>query len=775
MGDFRLRLAQGAALGALALLAACGGGGGVNSTPAPPSRPTPSPSPSPAPAPTPSPAPTPTPTPASYDTVEYRNTVGAVSMNALVSYQAGSTGKGVKIGIIDSGINSQNTAFAGRIDPASMDVAGSRGLADEGGHGTAVAFTAAGGRNGTGAEGVAFDASLLVMRADAPGTCAKQDDKGEPDCSFNDSAIAKGITTATQNGARVINISLGGSTPSQAVLNAIAAAAQQGVVVVIAAGNDSAANPDDFADVSAKAPGSRNMVIIAGSVGSNDVISDFSNRAGDGAAYYLAAVGEGVIAPCDGGDQACLWSGTSLAAPQISGAVALLAQAFPNLSGAQIIDILFSSARDVGAAGVDNIFGHGVLDLTRAFQPQGTTSVAGTQGAVSLASNAVLSAPMGDAAQGPLGAVVLDGFDRAYAVDLARTISNAGPVHTLTGALETRDRSFSVDAGRMSVAVTIAQGRPDEARIDRLMLTPGQAIQARAIAGVVTTRLNDGAQFAIGFSQSGATLTARLEGRSDPAFLVARDPTEGQGFLTDAGSSAALRQRLGAWGLTTAIETGDVLAPVAGGYVQRHGYRRFGYSRATIAADRRFGPLGVSLAGSWLAERDTVLGARFGAGLGDSRATSWFIDAHATLDLGGGWSLAGTARQGWTFADVRSGLSGSGTILTNAYAAALGKQGVFGAQDSFGIGVAQPLRVASGGINLHMPVYYDYATRSVTSWSDERLNLAPTGREIDVEARYGFPLAGGTLQTNLFWRRDPGNFASLPNDRGVALRYGVAF
>jgi subtilisin family serine protease len=777
MGVIRIRLSHGAALAAMTTLAACGGGGGVNSTPAPPHAPTPAPSPSPTPTPVPTPTPTPTPAPSptNYDTAEYRGTIGAVSMNALAAYQAGSTGKGVKIGVIDSGINSQTTSFAGRIDPASADVAGIRGIADEGGHGTAVAFTAAGGRNGTGAEGVAFDATVLVMRADSPGSCAKTDSKGEPGCTFYDSAIAKGIATATQNGAKVINLSLGGDAPGQVVLDAIAAAANAGVIVVIAAGNDSAADPDPFADVAAHAATSKSMVIIAGSVNGSDQISSFSNKAGDGASYFLSAVGESVIGPCPGEETACYWQGTSLAAPQISGAVALLAQAFPNLTGAQIIGILFSSARDAGAAGVDSVYGHGVLDLTRAFQPQGTMTTAGGTGSVSLASNAVLSAPMGDAAQGPLGAVILDGFDRAYAVDLARTIGNAGPMRTLTGALEGTDRSFSVDAGRMSIAVTVTPTRTDAARLDQLMLTPGQAMQARAIAGIVTTRLNDQAQFALGFATSGATLAARLEGRSDPAFLVARDPTEGQGFLSRAGSAAAMRQQVGRWGITSAVETGDVIAPVADGFVVRDPYRRFGYSRATIAADRQVGPLGLSLAGSWLDEQNTVLGARFSGGLGGSRATSWFLDAHATLDFGGGWSLTGTARQGWTFADVRTGLSGSGTIRTDAYAANIAREGVFGARDSFGIGVAQPLRVSSGGIDLHMPAFYDYATRAVTAWSDERLNLAPTGREVDVEARYGFPLAGGMLQTNLFWRRNPGNFASLPDDRGAAMRFATSF
>ena len=55
------------------------------------------------------------------------------------------------------------------------------------------------------------------------------------------------------------------------------------------------------------------------------------------------------------------------------------------------------------------------------------------------------------------------------------------------------------------------------------------------------------------------------------------------------------------------------------------------------------------------------------------------------------------------------------------------------------------------------------------------MNLAPQGREIDVEARYSRPWLGGEVQTNLFWRRDPGNFAALSPDYGLALRWSAGF
>ncbi|UZW56879.1 S8 family serine peptidase [Sphingobium sp. JS3065] len=110
-------------------------------------------------------------------------------------------------------------------------------------------------------------------------------------------------------------------------------------------------------------------------------ISTFSNRAGAGADRYLTALGyRDRTINQDGA--AYLYSGTSFSAPVISGAVALMAQAFPNLTSTQIIDILFRTADDLGGAGTDATFGKGRLNIARAFQPIGATTLAGTGVAV---------------------------------------------------------------------------------------------------------------------------------------------------------------------------------------------------------------------------------------------------------------------------------------------------------------------------------------------------------------------------------------------------------
>jgi hypothetical protein len=134
-----------------------------------------------------------------------------------------------------------------------------------GGHGTAVALVAAAARNNVGIMGMAYGANVAAFRADTAGTCATL-----AGCSFADQDIAGGINAAIAAGAKVINLSLGGGTPTSVVTTAIARAANAGVVVV-AAGNDATANPDAFASA-VRAAGNGN-VIIAGSVDVTNTIS----------------------------------------------------------------------------------------------------------------------------------------------------------------------------------------------------------------------------------------------------------------------------------------------------------------------------------------------------------------------------------------------------------------------------------------------------------------------------------------------------------------------
>ena len=742
------------ALASLPLGACGGGGGGVVSTPAPVAV-------VPAPVQTPTPAPV-----SSFDTTEYRATVGAVNMNALAAYNVGATGTGVGIAIIDSGIDLQSTEFDDRISSASQAFAGNASVDDEGGHGTAVAFTAAGRRNGTGTQGVAFGATVLAMRVDRPGSCAAAaTDDAESGCAFPTTAITQAVDAARTAGARVINLSLGGSAMPQSLQAAIGRATSAGIVVVIAAGNDGTDSPDAFADV-VNTANARGNIIVAGSVGTSGALSSFSDKAGADAAAYLTAVGERVRAP-DENNTAYLWSGTSFAAPQISGAVALLAQAFPNLTGAQIVDLLLTTARDVGAAGTDPIYGRGVLDLTRAFQPAGTARVAGSTAAVSTgASTGYTSAAMGDAGPLGVGAVILDGYDRAFAIDLARNIARSGQGRSLENALRAGTRATGFKTGSTAVSMTIAPRSATllaPTRLDR-----ADADTARAIAGSVTQRLGRRTSFGLAINSTAGGLAASLSGAREPAFLIADTP----GFDSAAHNAVAVRQRFGDWGLTATAETGDILSPRERLLPGTGQWQRTPYTRTAVALDRQFGSVRAQAIATRLDERGTLLGARFDAALGSPGAVSWFLDAGARLDSDG-WTLGGSVRQGRT--DPRlHGVTGAGRLQTRAWSLDIGKAGVLG-DDSIGLRLAQPLRVSSGGLDLTLPTAWDYATGTVSAWTTQRLGLAPQGRERDAELRYARPLAGGVMNTNLYWRRSPANVAALAADIGAALRWSRGF
>ncbi|MBW4330009.1 S8 family serine peptidase [Stakelama sp. CBK3Z-3] len=697
-------------------------------------------------------------------------------MNALAAYQAGATGSGVIAGVIDTGIDTDSAQFGNRVLSASLNVAGGSTIEDEDGHGTAVAFTLAGGRDGQTlpGQGVAFDASLLVVRADTPASCAAESDDDGGDCSFLDSNIAKGLDAARAAGARVVNLSLGGDAPGARMKQAIADATAAGIILVMSAGNDGEANPNGFTDPALDPSLSNGLIIIAGSVNSSDTISSFSNRAGASAAHYLTAVGEGVLAPgLDG--TTYRWAGTSFSAPQISGAIALLAQAFPNLTGKQIVDLLFRTARDAGESGVDSVYGNGVLDLTEAFQPQGTMSVAGTDAVASMDVNATLSAPMGDAATGALETVALDRYDRAYTLDLAGTIRNSGPQTMLAAALGAGRRTLGVDAGATGIAVTIAPGMSNSG-YEPLGLAQSDMRAARGIAASVSTQLGKHLSFAIATSQSGTALAAGLAGQAQPAFLIADDPTRVAGFAADIDAAAAIRQVFGEWGVTAAAERGSALDRANEAIEAARGrWDRYDYNRTTLAIDRAVGPVRASAAITRLDESDTVLGAHFEGSLGGASATSWFADLSARADLGEGWSAGASMRRGWTRAHLNAAIAGDGTIRTSGFAVDIGRRDAWTRGDRIALRLSQPLRVSSGGIDLTLPANWDYDSESVDAFRTQRLNLAPRGREVNAELGYTRPWIGGTVSSNFFYRRDPGNIATLPDDYGMALRFSVDF
>jgi thermitase len=259
-------------------------------------------------------------------------------------------GGGVKIGIVDTGIDQGHVDLAGKTVNCATAAGGllSQGTCvDDNMHGTHVAGTiAAKANNGVGVAGVAFNASLAICKGlhTAAGTGLTSD-------------IANCINWTHQQGAKVISMSLGGgasTTLQSAVRNAWKGGAANGSVLIAAAGNDG--------DATANYPAAYPEVVSVAATDHNDARASFSNANAD---VEVAAPGVSILSTIPGGQYAEL-SGTSMATPHVSGVAGVLWQLFPSDTAAGIRSRLTSSVDDLGPAGRDASFGFGRVNLCKA-------------------------------------------------------------------------------------------------------------------------------------------------------------------------------------------------------------------------------------------------------------------------------------------------------------------------------------------------------------------------------------------------------------------------
>jgi subtilisin family serine protease len=277
----------------------------------------------------------------------------------------------VTVAVLDSGIDASHPDLAGNLwtnpdelagngvdddrngfvdDVHGADVVNGDGDPADGlGHGTAVAgVIGARGDNGAGISGVAWRVRLMPVKV-------------LPDEGWSTTAtVVAGLRYALSKGARVVNMSMNGSSRSLALEEAIAAAEAQGVVVVTSAGNDSRDRdsvPSYPASVDSPA------VITAASSSRGGRLASAS--AYGAASVDIAAPGDDILTTDLGGSYSTR-SGTSFAAAYVSGAVALLAAARPEASGAQLRDAVVSSARP--SAQFDGRVSRGQLDVAAALR-----------------------------------------------------------------------------------------------------------------------------------------------------------------------------------------------------------------------------------------------------------------------------------------------------------------------------------------------------------------------------------------------------------------------
>jgi len=276
-------------------------------------------------------------------------------INAPEVWNQNITGNGIVVAVVDSGVDYTHPDLDDNIWRNAGEIAGNgidddrNGYIDDirgwdfvsndnnpmdlNGHGTHVAGAIAAERNDFGITGVAPNAKIMPVRVlPAFGS-------GEPN------NVAAGIRYAADNGANVINLSLGNEfVPSNVVNNAIQYANNKGSVVVMAAGNAGDIQP------AYPARNADSLGIAVGSIDVTGTMADDSNRAGSRPLDYLVAPGVEIFSTFPDDDYK-VGSGTSMATPQVAGVAALVLNANPTLTPAQVEYILTTTANRNGLTG----------------------------------------------------------------------------------------------------------------------------------------------------------------------------------------------------------------------------------------------------------------------------------------------------------------------------------------------------------------------------------------------------------------------------------------
>lgn len=341
---------------------------------------------------------------------DYRNTIDGSylteynyqsmlsSINPLSLNDYGYDGTGIKVAVVDSGIDSSHPEFDGKTIYGYDFASSSTGYDnDENGHGTHVASIIAGERDGSGMRGVAYDATLYSYKTDNDG------DSGLEALS-SDTQIAAVFNRHVTDGINVSNNSWGGSTAVNSLtttyvttvlaqtITAAKAAQANGTLIVFAAGNNGRIQPDYIGALPYHDSDLKDSWITVVAVDSNLKETAYTNRCGVAYDFCVTAPGggdtqstDGILAAKAGTSTYVRYSGTSMATPHVSGLAAALMEKFPTLTPAQIATRIKSTASLASLTGYNGetlsangtstmqaIFGYGLVNSTAASSTIGT-------------------------------------------------------------------------------------------------------------------------------------------------------------------------------------------------------------------------------------------------------------------------------------------------------------------------------------------------------------------------------------------------------------------
>jgi len=704
---------------------------------------------------------------------EYFNQPYLAGIKVVPAWNAGLLGADVVVADLDSGIRATHVDLVGKIAPGGYDFVNDDDDPDDDedsitdGHGTASAGIIVGNWNGVGVGGIAPSARVLPVKI--------TDEKNET----NGTLISQGVDYAAADpSVRIILLEAVGASTSAEEFNSFVSAVAKGKLIIAPSGNAGQAGPFNPAS-SFEALGGAGLVV--GSHNGAGDLSVFSNGAQGVETNFITAPGQDVVAAGNRNDKAYFRvDGTSMAAPQVAAAAALIWGHSPGLSAAQVAQILKTTATDIGTAGIDSRTGVGALNIEAALAPIGIitapveeeetddtesstedgeesasddsetsedstdsensgSSGGSSGGGAGVALAALVVGGVGYALIGNSSdleeTLVLDEFGRTYELDLETRVSvrNPGPsAKSVVQELDTEEVSETlIERSDFRVSTVYWADRPNALSPLDDPLADEQSSPARMR---IQTTHQGNLHTAFGLNQSLTLFDQSLDTHSTAGQLAG-------GFRSDAFSNPF-------FGFTAEGYHGAIA------YAPKHGLQS-GLSFASVDDGDRYGlqsdtssvhlgiagnAFGVGATLGLMEEEGNLLGGASGGALSASRAQTVFTVLRGHLDFAKHWSLIGKYTHGLTFADdyEKSLLSDFSQIESNSWGMGLAGRHVFSRGDQLGIGLSQPLRTIDGDVEVSTP-YWD-PLRARVGFNSTRTSLVPNGLETSLEFFYRKPL-----------------------------------
>lgn len=588
----------------------------------------------------------------------------------------------------------------------------------------------------------------LVINRIAPGVRIMPVKVTGPNFESSTGVVDAGINfAAASKPVRVINMSEG-AVATAAVMRAAASA---GKVIVVRAGNEGQSRPTGSARAVPQLGG---RGVVAGAVdGANNLLPN-SNAAGDLAQFYLVAPGANEFNSVQG---------TSFATPHVSAAAARLFDAAPNLSPEQVVQILFDSADDLGAPGVDPVYGHGRLNIQRALSPQGGLDVADGSSSSSSSSGALAVAALGIGAavgyaiwsnkkEKLAQTLVLDGYGRGYHVDLTNwgTVRDASPrLATILGSLDDEVYVDSLVDTEQNQVYAIVSKQVERNTYDLgLVLDPFDEELDKTSMTFVGSSAN-GSSYALGLNalpKSSFGAASTVSGPTQGIAFVAEDAftTPFLGF-TDSGIGSQLGHRV----------SDDV--ELKFGLAQLDDHERYGLRSDSVLLEGTFERerFAVSAQLGYLKEDGSFFGGSSDGALSVEAAETFSVGVSGSVRVAPGMHLIGSYVQGYTDVDDRSRsmLQDFSDLRSNAFAVGLVSNDLLKRGDQIGFSYSRPLRVSSGEADLRVPYAQDLQGNIHST--TERIDLAPDGAEQLYELYYQYRHKELSLGAHMLYRDNP--------------------